>query len=422
MATEVIIAGGGFAGLAALDALGRARRRLHVRLIDRLTHSIMTPLLPDIISNRIEGEHLRHPLGDHAQRRGAEFIHANIHAIDLDTRTVSTDAGDFQGDFLILTMGAETNYFGNDAFRANAPGLKFVDEARAIRSAIERQIVRARDGGSAPPGAILVVGGGYTGFEAATHAAALIRYRTHQPYAEWRERIPIVIVELMDEVLRALPPRIREWTLQYTAAAGIEVRTGCKVEAFETERRVRLSDGSVFDPAVVIWSTGMTPGESVARLDAPKGPGKRLEVDEHLRLVGREGVFAAGDVAAARRGGEGEPVRMAVQFSLAGGKLAGRNVLAATENRPLGVFDAPDLGYVVPLAQGDSTGVVLGREMRGPVPTQLHYFMSALRSWDWRNRLGILRDLAGRPGAYLGRFPRQAARTTRTPGPSFLRG
>jgi len=89
---------------------------------------------------------------------------------------------------------------------------------------------------------------------------------------------------------------------------------------------------------------------------------------------------------------------MAVQFSLAGGAHAAQNVLRSLRGRPLRHFSPPDMGYVVPLADGSGAGVVLGREFFGRLPSVLHYGMCALRSWGWRNRFGVLLDLMRRGG------------------------
>jgi NADH dehydrogenase FAD-containing subunit len=83
---------------------------------------------------------------------------------------------------------------------------------------------------------------------------------------------------------------------------------------------------------------------------------------------------------------------MAVQFSLSGGKLAAENVLRSVHGRPLRSYDPADLGYVVPLGSGHGAGIILGQMAWGKLPSWLHYFMCSLRSWNWKNRLGIARD------------------------------
>ena len=59
-------------------------------------------------------------------------------------------------------------------------------------------------------------------------------------------------------------------------------------------------------------------------------------------------------------------------------------------------FHPFDPGYLIPLAPGQAAGVILGRQLRGRIPYALHYAMCALRSWGWKNRLGVLGELLAR--------------------------
>jgi NADH dehydrogenase len=244
----------------------------------------------------------------------------------------------------------------------------------------------------------VVVGGGYTGFEVASHVAYRLHMMTGRPYRELRRLCSITIVEKAPEVLRNVSPRVREWAVQIIHRFGVEVRTRCSVEAF-AEDGVTLSDGSRLERAVVAWCAGVTPGSPVAELDAPRTRGGRLEVDECLCLPGAANVFAAGDVAGATLAGEEGPLRMAIQFSLAEGRCAAGNALRTLDRKPLQPFRATDLGYLVPLAPGRAAGVVLGWEGVGRLPSALHYAMCSIRSWSWANRLGIPLDLMRGGGA-----------------------
>ena len=81
----------------------------------------------------------------------------------------------------------------------------------------------------------------------------------------------------------------------------------------------------------------------------------RLQVDEHLRVVGVDGVYAAGDTAAAVAE-TGHVVMQSCQHAVPQGKLVGANVAADLLGLPLAPF-APD-PYVTCLDLG-SYGAVL---------------------------------------------------------------
>ncbi len=396
MGAKVIVLGGGFAGLAAVGELARARG-VRVQLIDRRACSTFLPLLPDAISGRVGAARLLHPLREHCARLGVEFTRAAVHRIVPEHGCVETDAGTFSGDSLIVCLGCETNFFGDRAAAAHAVGLKSLDEAMRIRDGALKLL------GGGPERAagrrVVVVGGGYTGFEAASHVLRLLRVQGGWRPEALREVRPVVLVEKGDQVLGNCSDRVRQWSVEVVRGFGVDLRAGCSAESF-ADGGVTLSDGTALEEACVIWTAGVAPGGPCAGLGAPTTPGRRLAVDEFLRVPGAPGVFAAGDVAGPVPSGAAGPLRMAAQFSLAGGRCAARNALRSIKGEPLVAFRAPDLGYVVPLAPGAAAGVVLGREVYGRLPSALHYLMCAFRSWSWQDRAGVLLDvLTGGKGA-----------------------
>ena len=310
MPAEILILGGGYAGLAAAGTLARLRRRgadVRVRLIDRNACSVASPMLPDLISGRVGPDRLRHPLGPHCRRLGVEFVRADVREISVTDRQAATDRGSFRADGMIFCLGCENNYFGDEQMRARAPGLKSIAEALAIRSAAERLVDRARGDAGWRPAHLVVVGGGYTGFETASHLADLARRRVGGSFRRLRRFVRVLVVEKGDSVLRNVSPEVRLWAVRLMRAYGLEVRTGVTVASLEPPRAVALTDGTVLDGAMVVWTAGVSPGPACAALSAPGSRAGRLTVDDRLRLAGAERVFAAGDVAGAVRPGTGQP-------------------------------------------------------------------------------------------------------------------
>lgn len=392
MPADVLVLGGGFAGLAAVNALTRrGGDAVRVRLVDRCRDSVFSPLLPDLVSGRISPASAAYPLAPHCKRRGVELVRAEVSSFDPGACTVETDAGTLKADYVICCLGCETNYFGNEQAKRHAPGLKSLAEAETIRRTVAT--VGRRGGG---PSSVLVVGGGYTGFETASHVAQRLHHRLHLPFARLRERVDVRILELADTCLRNLSPPAREWGMRVICDFGVGVETQNTVSEFRDAHTVTLKDGRTVRDTLVVWTPGVTPGRATAGLDKPRSAGGRLAVDRDLRLGGCERCFAAGDVAGPVDRRTGRPLRMGVQFSLGGGAHAAEGVLRCIADREPAAFEPFDPGYVLPLAPGKGAGRILGVEMRGFVPLALHYVMSVFRSWNAANRLGVVKDLATR--------------------------
>ncbi|KPK58690.1 MAG: hypothetical protein AMK73_09055 [Planctomycetes bacterium SM23_32] len=380
MKARVTVVGGGFAGLAAVHELVRWRRRgadIVVTLVDRRRFNVFSPMLPDLISGRISPLHVCYPLEPHCRRLGVRFLRADVRSIEPERPAVVTSRGEVESDYVVLALGCETNYYGRGEMARLARGLKSLGEACTLRDRVLGML------------------------QIASHVAYLLRRRTLLSYSRLARVCRVLILEKGPELLRNCSPAVRAWARELIERYGVELRTETSLAELTDDGVARLSDGSLLPGCAVAWAAGVTPGRAVAALPGPRGPAGRLGVDRHLCLPGFARVFAAGDVAGAVPPGEAEPLRMGVQFSLAGGRCAAANVVRSIEGRPLAVFDPLDPGYVIPLAPGQGAGVVLGCELRGWLPYALHCTVCVLRSWGAANRWGVFADL-WRRGRYDG--------------------
>src|SRR5690348_6317677 len=134
---RVVIIGGGFAGLFAVRALGRAP--VEVTLIDRSEHHLFQPLLYQCSTGILSEGKIATPLRALLKRhRNVEFVLAEVTDIDAGARRVLArrplgEKLDFDYDYLILAAGVRQSYFGHDEYAAIAPGMKSIEDARKIR-------------------------------------------------------------------------------------------------------------------------------------------------------------------------------------------------------------------------------------------------------------------------------------------------
>ncbi len=368
-AKRVILLGGGFAGLAAAKRLARAGAE--VVLVDPRGGTHFLPVLPDLVSRDLPPSCLVYPHARAVERWGLVARAEPAVELDLSGRSVRTPSGLLEYDVLLIATGARTNFYGRDDLERVALSLDDVPDARRIRDEVGRARWRT----------LVVVGGGYTGVEVATH----LRRRP----ARLGRRARVVLVERSEALCPALGPDVQRYVHREVARLGIEVRTGRTV-AEATPENVQLDDGEAFDAARLIWTAGVRTGDLVQSLDREKNRQGRLYVDECLRIGER--CFVAGDAAAVRGDGQ-DPLRMSVQLALQSGRCAGANIVRVLNGRPPKPFRLFDPGYVVPMAHFRGCGRVLGVPVQGLVPSLLHYALSVAFSFGLANRRVMARAL-----------------------------
>jgi len=114
----------------------------------------------------------------------------------------------------------------------------------------------------------------------------------------------------------------------------------------------------------VVWTAGVTPHPSLARLEVPLDERGRVPVDEHLRVRGMDSVWAIGDCAAAPdpRGGLCPPT---AQHAVRQGPTVARNIAAELGLGTARPFDYRGNAAFVNLGRYKAVGRIGGRTFRG---------------------------------------------------------
>ncbi len=376
---RVVVVGGGFAGLRCLGLLRRGSSALALTLVDPSPESVFRPLLPDVIAGKIALRRLLLPLDPFCARNRAEFVKEAAERTE-GVEIVLASGRRLPFDQLVVACGASPAFFGNDAAREIAfPLYSAADAARLLRRT-EDVIVSGR------PHSFVVVGGGYTGLEAATALAWRIRRRVPP---DRRGNFAVRIVELAPRILGRLPDRFALPAARAAVRLGVEISTGARIGSVSPDA-IEI-DGRRSGDFTLVWSAGVAAEAFAGRIDSPRDRQGRLLVGPDLRLPGRKNVYALGDCAAFADGKE--VLRMAVQFSRGEGEAAARNILRQVRGEDSLPFRPRDLGWLIPVASWRAWGEVLGLPVGGRLGALFHYAMCVHRTHRLADRIGIAGDL-----------------------------
>src|SRR5262249_8365605 len=180
-AHRVLILGGGFAGLVAAQTLKRAD--VEITLLDRRNFHLLQPLLYQVATGSLSPAEIAAPLRAVLSRqKNVEVLLGEAVDIDPAAKTVHLADGDaLSYDTLIIATGSQTSYYGQDRWRENAPSLKSIEEATAMRHKLLYAFERAERAESEEEMRawlnFVIVGAGATGMELAG-ALAEIAHQT----------------------------------------------------------------------------------------------------------------------------------------------------------------------------------------------------------------------------------------------------
>jgi NADH:quinone reductase (non-electrogenic) len=386
---KVVVIGAGFAGLAAVKALKHAP--VDVTLVDANNFHTFQPLLYQVATAGLDADDVAYPVrGIFRRQRNMTFRMARATNIDLDSRVVGVDRGsDLRYDYLVLAVGAVNTDYGVPGVREHALELKSIADATRLRThVLERFEAAATDPAVLEEGGldIVICGGGPTGVEM---AGALRELYTKVLARDFRTldvaKARIIIVEAIDRLLGTFSRTSSARALHTLGKRGVEIILGTAVEKVDSGA-VYLVDGRRLSAGTVIWTAGVQAHPLADSLGIAQGRGGRLVVESDLSVPGWPDVFVAGDVAAARVGGDLLP--QVAQPAIQTGRHAGRQIARHVEGLPGLPFRYRDLGSMATIGRHDAISEFpIGVKLWGPIGWLAWLGLHLIELMGFRNRV-----------------------------------
>ncbi len=278
---RVVVVGGGFGGLQAVQKLRRAP--VEVTLVDRRNFHLFQPLTYQVATGALSPGDIAYPLRAIFKRsRNVRVLLAEVAGFDLDARELQMRSvaglptpATLPYDTLIVAGGSRYSYFGHDDWSEYAAEVKSLESALIVRG----RILSAFEAAEAEPDperraawlTFVVVGGGPTGVEMAGQIGELARDTLRRDFRTVDTRSGrILLIETADRLLTTFPPSLSGKALRSLERLGVTPMLNSTVIGVESEAVSVQAPGAEVPRRIpsrtIIWAAGVTASRMAAAL------------------------------------------------------------------------------------------------------------------------------------------------------------
>jgi len=370
--SKLVIVGGGFAGATLAEQLGRrVAPDVEVIVISSENHMTFTPMLAEVAGRSLSALDVTVPGRQIA--RGATWVTAAVTGVDLKKNEVEYTRPDGQKatlpyTHLVLACGSDVNLDVVPGMAAHAYTLRTVgdgfDLGNEIITRFEQAAAEPNDAERERLLTVVVVGGGFTGVEAAGHLFDLMRnimpfypQLSHvRPRMVLLQRGPKIVPEFQHDSLS-------EFALRKLRQNGLDVRLNTDVKEV-TAQYVRLGTGERIDSGLTVCSVGTAPVPLIKKIGLPVERG-RLKTEPDMRVTGSANVWAFGDCAAVPNAWNAQISPPTAQFALRQAKQLAANLLRVQRGGATKPFHFRPQGLLATIGHQNGVAEIYGLKFSG---------------------------------------------------------
>lgn len=340
---KILIVGGGYGGIKALETFALYNEDIEVTLIDQHTYHYLQTQSYDFVASKIPIEKTFIYLPALVASFEKNFQFVCDEAIDIKNNTLICKNRNFDFDYLIIATGSVTKFLkGFEEKGKYSLGVKSLRAALKVKQFFEKELFdrlepqRAKNCFN-----IIVIGGGLSGVEiAAEMRHYLNEYSKNNALTCGNIRIKL----LSKHILKSQDSKTRRKTIQRLTDLGVEI---IKHHVNEINEKTAILDNNQkieFDFA--IFTGGIEPSCFIKNLKFKKDEKGFLIVDKYLRV--KKNIFAIGD-AARLSDKNGNIIPPTAQSAEQSGVIAAKNILADIRGKEPEIADISLRGLAIAL-------------------------------------------------------------------------
>ncbi len=381
---KIVIVGGGFGGVYTALNLNKIlnKKEVEITLINKTNYFLFTPLLHEVATGGLTPDSIIESVREVFRGSCVNIVEDIAIEIDKDQKLVKTTSDSYKYDYLVISTGAQTNYFNTIGAKEHSFTLKNLEDAISLRNHILETCETAFKTKNKDLLVTSIVGAGPTGVELSAELQEYMQHTLCMYYKNSgfkKEDIKVNIITTTPDVISQFPQKMRDYAMEELKERGINVITNSFVTKIEPNQ-ITFKDGASIKSHTVIWVAGVSPilSEIKGLIPGQKG---RIDTNEFLQTSYDKNIFSLGDVS----GNHPMLAQVAVQQA----KVVAKNIKALINNDKLTAFKFIQKGLLLSIGQWFALGNFLGMTFKGKIMWWIWRTAYLFNFLSWRKRFEI---------------------------------
>lgn len=368
---KIVVLGAGYGGLMTATRLQKqvGVNEADIVLVNKNDYHYETTWLHEASAGTLHHDRVRYDVREVIDTQKVEFVQATVEEIKHEENRVILDSGEISYDYLVISLGAESETFGIKGLKEYAFSIVNVNAARQIREHIEYQFATYNTEAEKKDERLTIVvgGAGFTGIEFLGELSNRIPELCKEYDVDFH-KVKVICVEAAPMVLPGFDPELVNYATSYLEKKGVEFRIGTAIKE-ATPEGIIVAKGEdeveEIKAGTVVWAAGVR-GNSVIEKSGIEAMRGRVKVNLDLRVPGKENLFIVGDCSLIINEEINRPYPPTAQIAMQQGEVCARNIVALIRGKnELETFEFDNKGTVCSLGEDEAIGTAFGKKFVG---------------------------------------------------------
>lgn len=367
---KIVILGAGYGGLMTATRLQKAvgANDAEIILVNKNDYHYETTWLHEASAGTLHHDRVRYDISKVIDNSKIEFVKGTAVEIKTEEKKVILEKGELEYDYLVVSLGGESETFGIKGLKEYAFSISNVNSARQIREHIEYQFATYNTEKEKDDTRLTIVvgGAGFTGIEFLGELGNRIPELCKEYDVDF-EKVKVICVEAAPMVLPGFDPELVEYAVAHLEKKGVQFRIGTAIKEGTPDGIIVAkgeNDVEEIKAGTVVWAAGIR-GNAIIEKSGFEAMRGRVKVDANLRAPGHDNIFIIGDSSLVINEEIDRPYPPTAQIAMQQGEVVARNLAALLHNKELETFKYDNKGTVCSLGDDDAIGVAFGKKLVG---------------------------------------------------------